>query len=126
MIPAMQGAFPSVLATVNDHGIPNISYISQVYYVDEHHVALSNQFFNKSMKNIGSNGIATVSIIEPTTVQIWYLHLKYKRSETEGDLFENMKMQLEAIATMTGMQDVFHLRASEVFEVIKVEEALIN
>lgn len=45
MISALQGALPSALATVDENGTPNISYISQVFYVDDDHVALSNQFF---------------------------------------------------------------------------------
>lgn len=122
MIPGMQGALPSALATVDEAGTPNISYISQVFYVDENHIALSNQFFNKSMRNINSNGIATVNIVRPDTLKAWYLELKYKESKTDGELYENMKMQLEAIASMMGMEDVFKLRASEVFEIMKVDE----
>lgn len=124
MIAGMQGAMPSALATVDEAGVPNVSYISQVFYVDDSHIALSNQFFNKSMRNISNNGIATVNISRPDTMKAWYLELKYKESQTDGDLFENMKMQLEAIASMMGMEDVFKLRASEVFKVIKVIEVI--
>ena len=124
MIAGMQGAMPSALATVDEAGVPNVSYISQVFYVDDSHIALSNQFFNKSMRNISNNGIATVNISRPDTMEAWYLELKYKESQTDGDLFENMKMQLEAIASMMGMEDVFKLRASEVFKVIKVIEVI--
>ena len=126
MIPGMHGALPSALATVDDEGTPNLSYISQVFYVDENHVALSNQFFNKSMRNISSNGMATVNIVRPDNIKSWFLELKYKESQTEGELFENMKMQLEAIASMMGMEDVFKLRASEVFEILKVDEVMLS
>jgi hypothetical protein len=57
-------------------------------------------------------------------MKAWYLELKFKESKTDGELFDNMKMQLEAIASMMGMEDVFKLRASEVFEVIKVKEVI--
>ena len=126
MIPGMQGALPSVLATVDESGAPNVSYISQVFYVDDRHVALSNQFFNKSMRNINSNGIATVNVVRPDNLKSWYLELKYKESKTDGELFENMKMQLDAIASMSGMEDVFKLRASEIFEVTKVDEVIMS
>ena len=122
MMPCLQGALPSALATVDDNGTPNISYISQVYYVDNNHVALSNQFFNKSMRNIKSNGRATVNVFRPDNLKSWYLELKHKESKSEGELFDNMKMQLEAIASMMGMEDVFKLQASEVFEVVQVDE----
>ena len=126
MQPGLQGALPNALGTVDEDGIPKISYISQVFYVDDNHVALSNQFFNKSMRNIKSTGIATVNIIRPGDLKSWYLELKYKESKTDGELFENMKMQLEAIASMTGMEDVFKLHASEVFEVVKVREVIMS
>jgi hypothetical protein len=37
-----------------------------------------------------------------------------------------MTTQLEAIATMMGMEDVFHLKAAEIFEVINVEQVGIT
>jgi len=126
MIPALQGALPNALATVDENGTPNISYISQVFYVDNNHVALSNQFLNKSMRNIKSNGIATVNVIRPDNLKSWYFELKHKESKTDGDLFDNMTMQLDAIASMTGMEDIFKLRASEVFEIVKVDDVIMS
>ena len=126
IIPGLQGAIPSALATVDNDGIPNISYISQVFYVDENHVALSNQFFNKSMRNIKANGIASVNVVRPDNLNSWYITLQYTETKTDGELFENMKMQLEAIASMMGMEDVFVLKAAEIFEVVKVEEVILS
>lgn len=119
----LQGAMPSVLATVDDQGNPNVSYISQVYFVDDNHLAISNQFFNKSIRNIHSNGKATINIVRTDTLKSWYVKLKHEHTETEGELFDDMKMQLEAIASMSGMEDIFELKASEVFEVLSIEEA---
>ena len=48
--------------------------------------------------------------------------LKYSHSETDGDLFDEMEMQLEAIASMQGREDVFKLKAAEVFTVLAVEK----
>ena len=126
MLSGLQGALPSALATVDESGVPNLSYISQVFFVDDNHVALSNQFFNKSMRNIKSNGIATVNVVRPDNLKSWYVELKHKESKTDGELFENMKMQLAAIASMMGMEDVFKLNASEVFEVLKVDEVIMS
>ena len=43
--PALQGMFPSWITTCSAAGEPNTSVISQIWYVDADHVALSNQFF---------------------------------------------------------------------------------
>ena len=116
----LQGVIPSPISTVNNEGEPNVSYISQVYYVDDEHVAISNQFFNKTMKNIRRFSKATVNITDPETFHTWNLRLDYVRSETEGALFEQMREQLEVIASMSGMEDVFKLNASEVFRIVEV------
>ena len=47
--------------------MPNVAYISQVYYVDERHVALSFQFFNKTRQNILANPRATAVLLHPQT-----------------------------------------------------------
>jgi hypothetical protein len=53
--PCFEGAIPAVMATCAADGTPNVAYISQVYYVDARHVALSFQFFNTTRKNILAN-----------------------------------------------------------------------
>jgi adenylate cyclase len=119
--PCLEGAIPAVMATCSGDGTPNVAYISQVYYVDERHVALSFQFFNKTRQNILANPRATVLLLHPQTVAYYRLHLRYLRTETEGPVFEGMKAQLAGIASHTGMQDVFRLRGSDVYEVGQIE-----
>ena len=119
---SMQGIVPSTLVTCSKEGIPNINYISQVYYVDAEHVALSHQFFSKSIRNINENPQVSVSTIHPDSFQMWRLDLLFVRKETEGPLFEHMSLQLEAIATMTGMEDVFHLLSAYVFKVLDIQK----
>jgi hypothetical protein len=119
---AMKGIVPSAIVTSNSEGIPNISYMSQIYYVDENHVAISHQFFNKTIKNLRQNPFACVSLLTPDDFSMWNVDLEYSHSETEGDLFDEMEMQLEAIASMQGMEDVFKLKAAEVFTVLTIEK----
>jgi hypothetical protein len=57
------------------------------------------------------------------TFQEWYLDLEYDHSEGEGPLFERMDSALEAIASLTGMADVFKLRAADVYRVLSVRKS---
>jgi adenylate cyclase len=116
-----EGAIPALLATCDAEGLPNVAYISQVYYVDERHVALSYQFFNKTRQNILANPHAVSLVIDPITGHFWRLHIRYLRTETEGPLFEGMKAQLAGIASHSGMQGVFRLLGSDVYVVEELE-----
>jgi putative methionine-R-sulfoxide reductase with GAF domain len=110
-----------MMATCAADGMPNVAYISQVYFVDERHVALSFQFFNKTRQNILANPRATVLVLHPQTAAFFRLHIRYLRTETEGPLFEGMKAQLAGIASHSGMQDVFRLLGSDVYAVEQIE-----
>lgn len=116
-----EGAIPAIIATSDAQGVPNVAYISQVYYVDEQHVALSFQFFNKTRQNILANPQAVVLLIHPLTGQFHRLAIRYLRTETEGPLFEQMKAQLAGIASHSGMQGVFRLLGSDVYHVERIE-----
>jgi len=116
-----EGIIPAVVATCSADGTPNVAYISQVFYADERHVALSFQFFNKTRQNILANPRATALVIHPATAAFYRLHIRYLRTETEGPLFEGMRAQLAGIASHAGMQDVFRLLGSDVYEVEAVE-----
>lgn len=123
----LQGIIPSVIATADGRGVPNITYVSQVDYLDEQHVALSCQFFNKTRRNLDENPLAFAEVVDPETMQPYRLRLRFLRSEKTGPLFDRMAMRIEAIASHTGMTGVFRLIAADVFEVLsiaKVEGAL--
>ena len=115
--PAMEGVIPAHIGTCSLDGTPNVTALSQVYYVDADHVALSFQFFNKTTKNVRENPRAVVHIINPETFDSWDLELEYDHSETSGPVFDAMDMRLEAIASMTGMTGIFKLRAADIYRV---------
>jgi hypothetical protein len=120
--PCCQGAIPSVLATCSASGEPNVAVISQVYWVDDEHVALSFQFFNKTIRNIRENPRAAVRLVDPSDFTVWSLDLEFVRSESDGPTFEAMDMQLEAIASMTGMTGIFKLKAADIYHVLNVRK----
>ena len=118
----LDGAAPSAVATCAADGTPNVSYASHVQYVDEQHVALSFQFFNKTRDNVLATQRATALLIQPETGARYQLDLEYLRTETEGPLFEKMKARLAGIASYTGMSGVFKLRGSDVYRVLAIAQ----
>jgi len=118
---AFQGLVPSIIATADSRGVPNVTYVSQVYLVDERHVALSCQFFNKTRRNLDENPLACAEVVDPLTLQGYRLRLRFLRSEKSGPLFDTMSLRIDAIASHTGMTGVFRLIAAEVFEVLSAE-----
>lgn len=118
----LDGDIPATIATVANDGMPNVAMLSQVQYVDAGHVALSYQFFNKTRQNILANPFAQVEVMNPATGSTWQLSLRYLRTETQGALFENMKAKLAGIASHTGMQGVFRLLGSDIYEVLAIQQ----
>lgn len=116
-----QGVYPSGVATCARDGTPNITYVSQVFHVDAHRVALSCQFFNKTRRNLEENPRATVQLYDPLTFDAYRLHLRFDHSEPSGPLFEAMSLRIQAIASHTGMAGVFRLLSADVFEVLSIE-----
>ena len=118
----LEGVVPAAIATTDDEGMPNVSVLSQVHYMDPTHVALSYQFFNKTRRNILANPHAVLQVIDPETVAQYRLRVRYLRTETAGPLFESMRAKLAGIASHTGMAGVFRLLGADVFEVLGIEE----
>jgi hypothetical protein len=120
--PVLENGVPALMVTCSADGIPNATVISQVYYVDETHAALSFQFFSKTIKNVRENPRAWVGISDLAGHADWALQLEFERSETEGPIFDAMDMQIEAIASMTGMSGIFKLRAADIYRIVAVEK----
>jgi len=113
----MDNGIPAVVVTCSVDGIPNATIISHVHYVDESHVALSFQFFNKTIRNVRENPHACVSLNDITSNTQWMLDVQYDHSEAEGPIFDEMDMRIEAIASASGMAGIFKLRAADVYRV---------
>jgi hypothetical protein len=116
----LDNGVPALMVTCSADGTPNVTVISQVYYVDETHVALSFQFFNKTIKNVRENPRAWAGVTDYIGQADWALDLEFERSETEGPIFDAMDMQIEAIASATGMSGIFKLRAADIYRVLSV------
>lgn len=115
--PAFQGIIPSPIATASAQGIPNSTYLSIIWYIDEERVALSNQFLRKTAANLRENPLVALRVIDPTTMAEYELDATFLRSESSGELFEAVRAQLEAVAAQSGSQDLFRLRSVEILRV---------
>ena len=118
---ALDNGMPAVMVTCSADGTPNVTVISQVYWIDETHVALSFQFFSKTIRNVRENPRAWAGLSDFIRRVDWMLNLEFERSETDGPIFDAMDMQIEAIASATGMSGIFKLRAADVYRVLSVE-----
>lgn len=112
-----EGVIPSPVATLDADGLPNVTYLSQVHYVDETHVALSNQFLSKTAANVRATGRASLLVVSGRTGEQFRLDLEFEQSLATGEVFERMAAQLQAIATQHGMADVMALRSAELYRV---------
>ena len=119
--PCLEGAIPAIMATCDPDGTPNVAYISQVVYVDDAHVALSFQFFNKTRQNILRNPRASVLVLDPVTARFYRLHLRYELTQDSGPVFESMRAQLAGIASHAGMAQVFELKGADIYAVEHIE-----
>ena len=115
--PVLDNGIPAVLVTCSASGVPNTSILSQAYFVDGNHLALSFQFFNKTIRNVRENPRASLCLTDLDRCENWILDIEYDHSETEGPIFDEMEMQIEAIASATGMSGIFKLRAADIYRV---------
>lgn len=122
IMPSLQGVIPTIVATSSLGHIPNVTYISQVYYVDGEHVALSYQFFNKTIRNVRENPILVAIVTCPVQYVLYKLTLRYKESQTSGEIFDNMSMQLDALAIVQHKESIFKLKAADIYEVLSIEK----
>jgi len=115
------GIVPSIISTCDKQGEPNVTYLSQIHYLDERHVALSCQFFNKTRRNVEENPYATIVFYDPVSFEAWRLCVRFDHAETSGALFDTMAIRIQVIASHTGMAGVFRLISADVYEVLSLE-----
>jgi predicted pyridoxine 5'-phosphate oxidase superfamily flavin-nucleotide-binding protein len=119
-----EGAVPAVIATASADGVPNITYLSRVRMVDRERVALSNQFFSKTSRNLVENPRASVLVVDPCTYDQYRVTLVYERTERHGPTFERLRDDVDTVAVFYGLQDVFRLRAADIYRVVSIENTV--
>jgi adenylate cyclase len=119
---AFQGASPSIISSCAADGTPNVTQISIVHRLDATHVAVTRQFFNKTIANMMANPRAQLGVMDPGSGRIFRLNVVFERTETEGPLFDRIKTQLDAVASYEGMASVFKLAAVDICRVVSTEK----
>ncbi len=120
--PCCEGVVPPVLATADARGVPNVTYLSCAHIVDDERLALSNQFFSKTARNIMENPRASLLLIDPRDYGQYRVTLRYERTDRHGPAFEALRRDVDTVAALQGMQDVFRLRAADVYRVERIEQ----
>ena len=115
------GAIPAVMATASAEGVANVTYISRAHAVDADRIALSNQFMSKTSRNLAGNPRASLLLTDPHTHDEYRLTLVYERTERRGPVFERLRSDIDALAALENMQDVYRLRAADVFRVLDIQ-----
>lgn len=119
----MEGVMPSIIATCDAEGMPNVSYLSQVFYVDEAHVALSNQFFSKTTRNIQATGRASLILMDGRDGGHYALDLAFVESQSQGELYERMSAHLRALSAHHGLDKIMALRSADLYRVLDCRAA---
>ncbi|MDR7076032.1 hypothetical protein J2Y03_001035 [Neobacillus niacini] len=119
---ALEDVFPSYIMIVSKDGLQTNTSLSQVCYVDERHIALPVQTFIKTCHNVQAVPDIFAEVLDPVTLRNWNLEIKYLNTVEQGPIFEKMAVKLEKIFSLVGMEDLFHLKGAEIYEVLAVSE----
>jgi hypothetical protein len=110
---------PAWLATCSVDGVPNVTVLSIVQYVDSERVALTRQFFNKTTADLDANPYAQALVVDPETGDQYLLDLRDLHTETEGPTFDAVAASLDAVASQTGMEGVFRPRGVDIHRMLE-------
>ena len=119
-----EGLIPAEIATASADGVPNVTHLSRVHMVDDERVALSNQFFSKTTRNLAENPRACVVVVNPIAYDSYRMLLVYERTERRGPIFDRLRRDVDAIAALTGMAGIFKLRSADIYRVVEIQQVL--
>ena len=115
------GRVPAVIATAAADGTPNVTYLSAVHPVDDERIALSNQFLSKTSRNLAENPQASLLLLDPVNFDEYRLAIRYERTERRGPVFERLRDDVDRVAALSGMRDVFRLRSADIYRIESIE-----
>jgi hypothetical protein len=119
----IEGFIPPTLATIDARGVPNVIHVSQAMVLSDDQVGLSRQFQRKTLVNLERDPRACLYLVDQDTYEQWRLYLRRIRVDTSGPHFAALSARIDAIAAMSGMSQVFRLKAVDVFECERIVPA---
>jgi adenylate cyclase len=115
----LRAGLPSPMATCSPDGMPHVHYILRVQYLDRERIGTSRQPFNRALVHLETSPLSQVLVVRPRTAEEFRLDLQYLHTATEGEDFEAMRANLDAVASQTGMDSAFRLRGMDVHRVLR-------
>ena len=67
------------------------------------------------------NPRASLLLIDPRDYGEYRVTLQYERTDRHGPAFEALRRDVDTVAALQGMQDVFRLRAADVYRILHIE-----
>ena len=110
------------VATCSADGIPNVIAISDARILDDDTIAISNQFMNKTAKNLAENPRISVLLIDFPGIRTVQLRGRLERMEDSGPIFEEMSRRIDAIDTEFNLGGLFKLRAAGIVKIHEIFE----
>ncbi len=115
----LEPGLPAPLATCGPDGTPHISYIQQVQYLDSERVGTSRQVSNRALHTLPASPFSQALVVCARTGEQYRLDLQYLHTDTNGEAFEAMRANLDAIASQLRIGPAFRLRGLDVHRVLR-------
>ena len=112
--------FPAIVATASASGVPNITYLSLVHEVDDERLALVEPVHVEDIEERRGEPRASLILIDPVSFSEYRVTLRYERTDRRGPVFERLRDDVDKVAALSGMVDVFRLRSADIFVVEQI------
>jgi hypothetical protein len=73
------------------------------------------------MRNLAENPRASLLLIDPVSYSEYLLTIRYERTDRRGPVFERLRDDVDKVAALSGMRDVFVLRSADICRVESIE-----
>ncbi len=114
----LDAAIYPTIATCSAEGVPNVALLSYIRLIDADHVALSFRFLDKTARNVAANPRVSILLMDAVTCRQHVLDLAYERTETEGPLYDEMRVRFDARAALSGLSGAVKPAGVQVYRAV--------